>query len=357
MSATTPTKDEDDMTPKEREAWLKSHGILIETPEERKAAAASGGVASIMLQLQGADVSGDIDGVEMAFVPADASRPIRPVKLPPGLYQPGTGDAAVKFVKPYFASNTASVDAALLKEQASKQFAGGNLEGLDMSKLTTGAMNAVAAEGSVETFPLVRPADTNKHQGVYIYLDEVGLLKRLPSNSRATAIAESCGFNPPPNFYGDVFIGRVATRPVMMNVDFVVGKDTDRSAEWMKRAISENLAWQQEMNKIQGKSDTQPPAAGTEGKAVQEAGFTFTQDDDEVEIIVAFDDGIDKKAIKVAFLPKSVMVTYKGEEVLSIGLFDKVDVDGCSWQLDGKTNLLLTMEKAQAGVIWPRIKS
>ena len=150
MSGTPPKDDEDDMTPEEREAWLKSHGIQIETVEDRKAAS-SGAVAPVVLQLQGADVSGDIDGVELAFVPADSSKPIRSVKLPPGLLQPGSGDAATAFVKPYFASNTASVDAALLKDQASKQFAGGDLKGLDFSKLTTGAMNAVAAEGSVET--------------------------------------------------------------------------------------------------------------------------------------------------------------------------------------------------------------
>ena len=150
MSGTQPKNDEDDMTPEEREAWLKSHGIQIETVEDRKAAA-SGAVAPVVLQLQGTDVSGDIDGVELAFVPADSSKPIRSVKLPPGLLQPGSGDAATTFVKPYFASNTASVDAALLKDQASKQFAGGDLKGLDLSKLTTGAMNAVAAQGSVET--------------------------------------------------------------------------------------------------------------------------------------------------------------------------------------------------------------
>lgn len=353
MSA-PPPKDEDDMTPEEREAWLKARGITIETVEDRKAAA-SGGVAPVVLQLQGTDVSEDVDGVELAFVPADTSKPIRSVKLPPGLLQPGSGDAAVNFVKPYFASNTASVDASLLKEQAGKQFAGGNLEGLDMSKLTTGAMNAVAAQGSVETFPLVRPAESNRYTGVYVYLDEVGLLKRLQQNKRATAIAESCGFSPAPSFYGDVFIGRVATKPMMMNVDFVVGKDTDRAAEWIQRAGAENLIWQAEMNKIQGNSDTQPPAAGTEGKAVQESGFAFTQDDDEVEVTVEFDEDIDKKSIKVVFLPKSLKVTYKGEEALNINIFDKIDVDGCTWQLDGKTKLVVTLEKVQTGVMWPRI--
>ena len=147
----------------------------------------------------------------------------------------------------------------------------------------------------------------------------------------------------------------------MKNVDFVVGKDTDRGAEWMAQAVSVNLAWQQEMNNIQGKSDTQPPAAGTEGKAVQEAGFSFTQDDDEVEVTVEFDEDVDKKSIKVVFLPKSVKVTYKGEEdvslILSLNLFEKVDVDGCTWQLDGKTKLVVNMEKAQTGVMWPRINT
>ncbi len=144
----------------------------------------------------------------------------------------------------------------------------------------------------------------------------------------------------------------------MKNVDFVVGKDTDRAAEWMAQAVSVNLAWQQEMNNIQGKSETQPPAAGTEGKAVQEAGFSFTQDDDEVEVTVEFDEDVDKKSIKVVFLPKSVKVTYKGEEALKLNnLFERVDVDGCTWQLDGKTKLVATMEKAQTGVMWPRINT
>ena len=66
--STKDAKDEDDMTPEEREAWLKSHGISIETPEERKAAA-SDGVAPIILQLQGDDVSKEIDGWSWRLCP------------------------------------------------------------------------------------------------------------------------------------------------------------------------------------------------------------------------------------------------------------------------------------------------
>ncbi len=145
---------EDNMTTEEREDWLKSHGITIETPEDRRAAA-TGTNAPILHQLHCLhDLSGEIDGVDLAFIPCDDSKPLRSVRLPPGLIQPGTGDAVVEFTRPYFATNKQSIDAGLLKEQASKQFAGGNIEGLDTSKLSVASMNAVAAQGSVEVSQL-----------------------------------------------------------------------------------------------------------------------------------------------------------------------------------------------------------
>mmetsp|Transcript_29106 Transcript_29106/g.63191 ORF Transcript_29106/g.63191 Transcript_29106/m.63191 type:complete len:352 (+) Transcript_29106:41-1096(+) len=345
--------EEEDMTPEEREEWLKDHGVIIEAP----GAATSPSTSAIIHQLRGDDVSNEIDGVQLALVPHDISQPIRSVRLPPGLTRPGTGDAAVEFVKPYFASNKSSIDASLLNDQAQKQFAGGNLQGLDTSKISIESMNAVAAQGSVETFPLVHPAESNKYQGVYVYLDEVGLLKKLPTNTRAAEIAASCGYNPPPSFYGDVFIGRVVTRPAMKNIDFVVGKDTDRGAEWMKRAVSENVAWQQEMNKVTGQAgQSQPSVVGSEGNAVQEFDFSWTQDEEEVEIVVEIDSDIDKRAVKVTFLPNSVKVEHKGEDALNVKLYDKIDVDGCTWTLDGKTKLVLTLEKGKSGAMWPRIK-
>jgi hypothetical protein len=59
---------------------------------------------------------------------------------------------------------------------------------------------------------------------------------------------------PPPQFYGDIFVGRVQTKPVMTNVNFTTPEDTTASAEeWMQRTVSENLAWQQAMNQATGK--------------------------------------------------------------------------------------------------------
>ena len=50
-----------------------------------------------------------------------------------------------------------------------------------MTKLSSAALSSVTSTGSVETFPLVRPSSTNKFEGVYIYLDEVGMLKHVSS--------------------------------------------------------------------------------------------------------------------------------------------------------------------------------
>ena len=347
----------DDMSPKEREEWLRSHGVQIEDFKKKQD---SGVTAPIWKVLEGDD---DVEGMEMALIPHDSSLPIRSVRIPASVADAVPGDAIPDFVKPYFGTSkggkSPAIDAALLKDQAKKQLAGGDLDSLDPSKVSADAMNSVAAHGSVETFPLVHPADTNHYTGVYVYLDEVGLLRRLPINVRAGAMAEACGYSPAPTFYGDVFVGRVRTRPAMTNVDFVVGTDTDRGSEWMLRAVSENLAWQQEMKRVTGEEEgkSQPAVAGADGRAEKESeGFSWTQDEDEIELVIDFDVDVNKRLVKVVFLPSSIRVTYDGEIVASVKLFAKIDVDGCTWTLGGKDQLVLTLEKAEAGAMWPRIK-
>ena len=220
-------------------------------------------------------------------------------------------------------------------------------------QISAASMNKVAAAGSVETFPLVHPSSTNGNNGGYIYLDEVGMLKKLPNNTRATAIASECGYHPPPNFYGDVFVGRVCTKPSMRNVDFEVGKDTGGGSEWMKRAVGENLAWQQEMNKVTNRGgETQPSNDGEDGKAKSEEGYDWTQDGEEVEIIV---EGCgDKKKVKAQFKPDNIKVVYDGEVKVDLKLYAKVDVDGCTWTISGG-KLVVTLEKMDAGASWTRI--
>jgi hypothetical protein len=304
------------------------------------------------------EASGHGNAIPFVFCPCDDTKPLQTVYLPASVAEEAPGDALPNYVKPYFASDRNTIDASMLKEQATKHFAGGDLAQLAETKLSPAAMNAVAAQGSVETFSLVHPADTNQFQGVYIYLDEVGMLKKLPHNSRASQIANACGYNPAPNFYGDVFIGRVQTKPKMNNIGFVAGVDTNRGATWMQRAVSENLVWQQEMNQLTGQMGrTQPAQVGTEGKSAVEEEFEWTQDEDELEIVVTSDTAWDKKYIKVSFLARSIKISYQGGDKVTIPLYGSIDVDGCTWTLDGSKRLVITCEKANGGEMWPRIKT
>jgi hypothetical protein len=365
----TDSKDDDDFrSTQEREQWLRDRGVLIETAEDRKAADDNRlGLAPIFQQLTlSMDADDDTsEGVKFVWVPQDTTKPMATVTMPITSITatttsiPGAGgDAFPTFLKPYFADRK-SIDASLLQDQATKHFAGGDLQQLAQGKISAASMNSVAAQGSVETFCLVHPADTNHYTGVYIYLDELGLLKKLPVNDRATAIAAACGYNPPPIFYGDVFLGRVTTVPKMTNLNFISGVDTDRGAAWMRRAVSENLAWQQAANQVSGTvGASQPAHKGTDGNVAQEANFSWTQEDDDVEVTVPLDlDGapaVNKKLLKVIFKPKKVQVQYDKKEIATIMLYSAIDVDGCTWTVD-KESVIITVEKADPGRAWPRI--
>lgn len=356
MTSETKNEDDDDMTTEERENWLRERGVQIENPNASSSSKTLN-VTNILEQMSGLTISnsGD-DYIPFVCIPHDESKPIVTLGLPSILTDIVPGDCLPDYIKPYF-SDKKSIDATLLKDQVTKNFAGGNLSGLAGNNISAASMNEAASQGSVETFPLVHPADTNGYQGVYIYLDEVGLLKKLPNNKRASAIAASCGYYPRVNFYGDIFIGRVQSKPTLKNVPFEAGKDTNGSAEWMKRAVSENLAWQQELNKVTNRSSSerQPSTIGTDGKAAEEDNFKWTQDDEEIELVVPLKE-VNKKLIKVSFLNRAIKVKYNNEEVVAVNLYSGIDVDGCTWTIDG-SSLVITCEKADTNVAWPRIKA
>jgi len=364
-------ENKEEESDEDRLNWLKDRGVEISTPQEREVArkASATSVAPIFQQLSLSESNNDGKDGELQFVwiPHDESKAMRTVTCPASFLEDHRGDAIPDFVKPYFGANSRSIDAGLLQAQASKQFATGQeIKGsdgkpVDMSRISTSAMNAVAAEGSVETFCLTHPADTNDYTGVYVYLDEVGMLKKLPVNKRAGAIGGACGYHPTPIFYGDVFVGRTRTRPRMANANFVAGIDTAGNAEWMRRAVSENLAWQQALNEATGKSSKmeQPAHAGTDGSVAHESNFSWTQDEEEIEVTVPIcADGVHKKELKVVYKPRIVTVSYQGETIVRLDLFESVDVDGCAWTLNNdKTKAIITCEKADPGKIWPRIGS
>lgn len=407
----TEAKNPDDMTPTEREAWLRDRGVLIETANDRREAESilssttkeGQPTLSIVNQVHNLSLSSDDDGevgVKFVYIPQDTTRPISTLTLPKHLVEAlgPAGDIIPTYVKSFFADGK-SIDDSLFKEQAAKQ---NLLGGADINEFaaaaaaenekkkeksrtadtanpsspavnfSSSALTNATSGGSVETFPLVRPSSTNHNQGVYIYLDEVGLLKHLPNNQRASTLSAQCGYNPAPNFYGDVFVGRVTSKNFLHNIDIEKEDIIDTKKEWLVRATGENVAWQQAMNGITGrKGESQPSHAGTEGVAVQvessEGGngcsYSWLQNDEEVEITVSLskkaEDGekkkVNKSLIKVVFHSQKVTVKYNGESILEVKLYSRLDVDGCTWTLD-KDSLIVTGEKASEGETWPRLE-
>lgn len=391
--------DDDGMTPAEREQWLRDHGVQIESSADRRRAesALSGAdrPLSIIEQVQRLSLSdaaaGDDAGVKFVYLPQDASTPIQTVCLPSRLVEAlgPAGDIIPAYVKSFFADGR-SIDEKIFKDQAAKQnLLGGDVEQFaanvkkekllatvsegkpaaakeeeKKTTLSSSALMNATAGGSVETFSLVRPSKTNKNEGVYIYLDEVGMLKHLPLNTRASQLAKQCGYHPAPNFYGDVFVGRVSSKPMLHNVDLESVDIMDTTKEWLKRAPQENVLWQQALNEATGRSgETQPNHAGTEGIAAEATGndgcsYSWLQNEEEIELTVPLIDGdeqVNKKLIKVAFQLQKVVVKYNNECKVEVQLYSKINVDGCTWTLD-KKNLVITCEKARDGEIWPRLE-
>lgn len=394
------TMPDDDMLPAERENWLRERGVLIETASDRRKASnlsssnkdpGEGGqrptsIVEQVLRLSidnvdNNDNDGGVDGIikdiKFVYIPHDDTKPISTLVLPRRLVgalgPAATGDMIPTYVKSYFADGK-SLDVQLFEEHAKNQ----NLVGSGQLPESFGSTSATALAdvtmgGNVETFPLVRPSSTNRHEGVYIYLDEVGLLKKLPNNKRASQLAYRCGYHPAPNFYGDIFVGRAKSSVThqLCNVDITAEDVIDTTKEWMVRAPQENVAWQQMVNKVTGREgQIQPDHAGTEGKAVQveatddenggTCSYSWMQNEEEIEITISrrdpvyFAKDVDKKSIKVVFQSQQIMVKCNGALIFDHKLYSRLDVDGCTWTMD-KNSLIITLQKASEGETWPRL--
>jgi len=151
---------------------------------------------------------------------------------------------------------------------------------------------------------------------------------------------------------------------VLKNVDFKLDEDTNPNATWLQNAVLENLEHQTAMDKITGKKNvSNNPNAGEEGISKEEAGYSWTQTTEEVELVIPLTSEkltskeVKANKLKVQYFTKKVIVEYDGKELLKLALYATVDVDGCTWTLDSSdkgTSVVVTCEKMK-GVSWPRI--
>ena len=182
------------------------------------------------------------------------------------------------------------------------------------------------------------------------------MLKRLPLNTRASRLAGRAGYEPPPTFYGDVFVGR--THNTSMHLREVAGDDVG----WLQQAAADNIAFQQQQQRGTAlqQQDLQPSMPGSDGRAKEEEGYAWTQTQEEVELSITLPDTILKaKQLKVIPKPQNLQVVGDSNVILQLPLFENVDVDSCTWTLESTDTdakkLVISLEKVEEA-FWPRIR-
>ena len=357
---TTSSNDDEELhqTMEDKEAWLRAHGVEIETPEERRKKAEDAARLQ-KLQAQASDGDSGDSSITRRFkyvrVPADEGKPFE--QLEAIVAADAAGDILPDILQPRFKGG-GTIDERMAREQAVRQL---GAKGMDLS---ADALANAAGAGSTETFALVRPSDTNGHRGVYLYLDEVGMLKGLAPNPRAMALARECGFDNV-QFFGDMYVGSVQADPgPLANVDFTV-KELDSGSEWLKRAGVENYQYNQSMQQLQDAMREKGGLAmggsgGDDGMPGGDSdGYSWSQTDDEVELSVDVPEGTKSRDVKVTFKPGALIVKVGLMETVSLpALYRKVRTDECTWTFEGgaKAKVIVTLAKVDEQV-WHQLEA
>lgn len=295
--------------------------------------------------------------VKIVKVPCDDSQAIAEVNIP--VEDGRAGDQLVSLLRVYFNQGKVKVDD--VKGAATKQFTNQDIN------ISQGTIDKLSDVGSVEVFPLSQPNEQNNHCKVSFYLDEVGQLKKLAPNKRATEFARLCGFQDVP-FVGDMFIGRVgpqpeSANPAPQNLDFSLSEYSS-DAPWLKNVVEHNYQAGLAANKVAMESDLND---GTSAEEELEGGkVKWSETTENIELSVAIPSNISKftaKDISVKFGASNVCVKVKntGSEavlykastvapgdflvLLDGDLAGGVVVNDCTWCIN-KQHVELTLEKS-----------
>jgi CS domain len=333
----------------------------VETPEERRR-------QKVAAAIHHADAL--LDQPEESFyvlVPADSSQPLQECSFRPA--RTTAGDALLKHLQSTTLANPSTgkdIDLELLRQHSPTQ----TLANLDLT-VSDQTLREVAQQAHIETFTLVHPTPGNQFTSITIYLDEAGLLKRLPLNPRASHYCARAGYNPPPVFYGNVCLGRMRQQQsagLLRNESFRLGPDTALDASWLLAATAENLQHQRALNERTGQSGVrQVGVAGSDGLAKVEAdgAYRWTQTESELELVMPLPADAVSKLVRVQFQPLLLTIRYTSAStplLLELPLFERIDVDAGTWTLEASDDdsdphkrLIVSMEKGEAAY-WPRIR-
>lgn len=325
QAAARAADDISDMTGDERIAYLRKRGVQIETHEER-VAAARGAVDAVSLR-------GDGEFVYMK-IPADVTENVSR-SVGPSV----EGDALLIVLKSVFADSGVLDANTVKRETADRLEKMCGTQALKAPSLAT--MQKLGNQGGVEAYPLARGDKQNGFRNVSLYIDEIGALRQRPRNARAERLCAAAGLTGL-SIHGDAYVGRLQIGPQgSRNVDFYES-ELERDSDWCKLAFRTHQEEYASINDTKRKSGT--------GEH-----YSWSQTDDEVEVVVTVPDvwrGGDiplKLRVIVKYGKGDCLdVRADGRPLLCLNpLFDKIDVTGCSWTIEGKDQIIITMEKRE----------
>lgn len=337
-------------------AWLRDRGIEIELPSDRKNAATK--------------KEGPTRQLKIVKIPCDESKAFTEITIP--VEDGKIGDQLPSILRIFFNQGSVRVDD--VKEAASTQFTNQDV------KITQKTLDKLSDVGSVEVFPLAHPNDHNNNCKVAFYLDEVGQLKKLAPNRRATQFAELCGFNNVP-LVGDMFVGRVGPASMLsgsgmgpVNVDFTLSELTSDAA-WLKDVVKHNYEAGLAANRVAMESDLPVSDLSLEEAVSGADGVKWSETSDYVELAVQIPTEITKftaKDVNVKISAGSVSIkvknntaenieragkSYASNELIVLyegNLAGKVSVDDSTWCINSHA-IELTLEKTGGGGMWKKL--
>lgn len=331
----------------ERLKWLRENGVEVETSEERKKKAEE--AKKLARSRAGLDPqSTSARTFKYVYIPADGSEPLELRSAVVHADGRGDGDQLPNILASHFSVGKVD-DTAVRCSPYLKQLSGG----ADLPSPTADTFEKLG--GSTETFRVAAGAGSAVNDQVNFYLDEVGVLKKLPSNKRAASLATQCGFGEVP-FFGDIFVGRVRTKDDRKwNIDFTL-EDMRPDNAWVRAAAAENMAAQQKEAHLHGPGTDAEEITNLSGEG---DGYTWQQDREQVMVTVTVPAGTRGKQCKVKILKDAVTVDLSPSppadssfKKIHLWLYAPVVASESMWCLD-EGSIVLTLTKMKEDETWP----
>lgn len=305
-------------------------------------------------------------GFKYVYVPADSSEKMEELEYAEAI-ETLEGDSFRPFIEKYYAGQGQSVDRSVLLKQLQDRTGVNLAEKSEKGEMSQDALERILSSTSVEIFPVQLPTKGSEFLSVSVYLDDKGVSKDLPINSRVSGIVQACGY-PGQTFRGDCFLGRVFddNEEEWRRIDFTL-KDCSTDAAWVastkaqrsNRSSSDMSSMANKMgmggaggNQMAHINPSTMPEQESKGETEQ---YRWREAGDDIEVTFK-KEGIskgDKAAVKVSFGRQKLKVELKGEVLLDGALYGTTHPDESTWTLSDGV-LQVTLSKASESS-WPSL--